>query len=282
MSLIKSEAQRTGFDSPSGVLTALTVSSQVFAVVGPTLGGLLIAVGGWRTIFTVNVPLSLACLVLGHLRLPRGRVVAGGRPAGLDLTGMALFAGMLTTALLFVMDPRGERWWLPVLAVVLGVGFVLRELRVGDAFIDLRVLGGNLPLVATYVRQTLNYTASYAFLYGVVQWLEEGRRLDATQAGLLLLPVFVTGLTTSVITGRRPEVRAKLVAGSLCTMAATTLLLFVDGVRRSGSWSWCVRWPASRRDWSGWPTRTRCTTRPTSRGSVRRPACCAPSCTPGR
>ncbi len=57
--------RRTGQDSPAGVLTALAVASQTVAVVGPTLGGLLIGLGGWRTIFRVNVPLSLACLVLG-------------------------------------------------------------------------------------------------------------------------------------------------------------------------------------------------------------------------
>ena len=73
MTLIRREAERTGTDSPGGILTLLAVSSQTIAVVGPTLGGLLIGLGGWRTIFSVNIPLSLACLALGALRLPRTR-----------------------------------------------------------------------------------------------------------------------------------------------------------------------------------------------------------------
>ena len=64
MYLIRREADRTGIPSPSGILAALAVSTQVTAVIGPTLGGFLIGFGGWRTIFLVNVPLALASLVL--------------------------------------------------------------------------------------------------------------------------------------------------------------------------------------------------------------------------
>lgn len=73
MRLTRAEAERTGQDSPAGVLTALAVANQTVAVVGPALGGLLIQLGGWRAVFTVNVPLSAACLVLGALRLPGPR-----------------------------------------------------------------------------------------------------------------------------------------------------------------------------------------------------------------
>jgi MFS family permease len=46
MHLIRSEARRTGRDSPAGVLTALTIATQTVAVVGPPLGGLLIGLEG--------------------------------------------------------------------------------------------------------------------------------------------------------------------------------------------------------------------------------------------
>ncbi|MDL5206462.1 MFS transporter [Streptomyces sp. ALI-76-A] len=59
MSLLRSESERTGRKNPSGVLAALSISNQVIAVVGPTLGGLLIGTGGWHLIFGINVPLSL-------------------------------------------------------------------------------------------------------------------------------------------------------------------------------------------------------------------------------
>jgi nicotinamidase-related amidase/predicted MFS family arabinose efflux permease len=224
MYLIRSEARRTGHDSPGSVLTALAVSSQTVAVLGPPLGGLLIGVGGWRTIFAVNIPLALASLVLGALRLPRSSG-SGGSLRGADLPGIALFAATLTTLLLLLMDPRLDRWWLLVLTVVAAAGFAVRELRVDEPFIDLRVFGGNIPLLTTYVRTLLAYTVSYAFLYGYTQWLEAGRGLSASQAGLVLLPVFLGGIVVASLTGRRPEVRAKLVVGGICQIAGCGLLL---------------------------------------------------------
>ncbi|MFJ7244730.1 MFS transporter [Kitasatospora sp. NPDC098652] len=224
MHLTRSEAERTGRDSPTGVLTVLAVANQTIAVIGPTLGGLLIGLGGWRAIFAVNVPLSLACLVLGAARLP---AAAPRRDAGerLDRSGIALFAVLLLALMLFVMRPGAERWYLPVLAVLAGAGFVFRETRARSPFIDLRALAGNPPLIATYLRQVLGYTASYAFLYGYTQWLEQGRGLSAASAGLVLLPLSLTALTVSGVTGRRAAVRGKLVVGAVVQMAACAALL---------------------------------------------------------
>ncbi|MFD9129732.1 MFS transporter, partial [Kitasatospora sp. NPDC059571] len=83
MHLIRSEARRTGHDSPAGVLTALSVANQTVAVVGPVLGGLLVGLGGWRSTLAVNIPLSIACLVLGRRRLPHSLPArAEARPGG--------------------------------------------------------------------------------------------------------------------------------------------------------------------------------------------------------
>ncbi|AOR30272.1 MFS transporter [Streptomyces fodineus] len=232
MRLTRSEAERTGQDSPAGVLAALAVANQTVAVVGPALGGLLIGLGGWRAVFTVNVPLSAICLVLGALRLPR----SGTRRRGVDLTGMALFALMLVALMLFLMDPRADRWYLPVLSAAAAAAFAVRELRVPDPFIDLRVLGGNGPLLTTYLRQLLAYTTSYAFMYGYTQWLEQGRGLGASTAGLVLLPLSMSALIVSTLTGRREAVRGKLLAGSALQVAGCALLLVV----RSGSPLWLL------------------------------------------
>lgn len=233
MYLIRSEAERTGRQSPAGVLTVLAVSSQTIAVIGPTLGGLLIGLGGWRTTLAVNIPLSIAALILGVRRLPRGRrpseaAEVRGR-VELDTAGMALFAGALVALMLFIMDPRTAHWYLPVIAVAAGAGFAVRELRAAEPFIDLRTLGGNLPLLVTYVRMALSKIVAYAFLYGYTQWLEDGRHLSATQAGLIQLPLFATGIIVSSTTGRRPEIRGKLLVGAVGLVCGSGLLLLLGG-----------------------------------------------------
>ncbi|MET7572865.1 MFS transporter [Streptomyces sp. NPDC005492] len=227
MQLTRSEAERTGQDSPAGVLTALAVSAQTVSVIGPTLGGFLIGVGGWRAIFTVNVPLSVACLVLGALRLPITSKGTASTRRDVDPPGMLLFAVMLVSLMIFLTAPRLDHWYLPVLSLAAAVGFGIRELRVPEPFVDLRVLGGNLPLVTTYLRQFLGYTTSYAFLYGYTQWLEEGRGLHAAGAGLVLLPLSVSALAVSSLTGRREAIRAKLLIGSAVQVVGCAGLFLV-------------------------------------------------------
>ncbi|MEV8099918.1 MFS transporter [Kitasatospora sp. NPDC085879] len=230
MYLVRSEADRTGRDSPAAVLTALAVTTQTVAVIGPSLGGLLIGLGGWRTTLAVNIPLALAGLYLGARRLPRTAPPQGTRGSlatDLDLAGMALFAAALVPLLLFLMHPSAGEWYLPVVTVLAAVCFVRRERTAANPFIDLRVLGGNLPLIATYVRALLAYTVAYAFLYGCTQWMQEGRGLTAPQAGLAQLPLFGTAIVVSAVTGRRRQVRGKLLAGAVGQIAACTLVLLL-------------------------------------------------------
>ncbi|MFF7329847.1 MFS transporter [Streptomyces sp. NPDC008150] len=231
MYLIRSEARRTGEESPAGVLTALAVTTQTIAVIGPSLGGLLIAVGGWRATLAVNIPLALVGLYLGIRRLPATRPAraAAERPlAVLDLPGMALFASALVCLLLFLMNPGAGQWYLLVLTLAAASGFARRELRVAQPFIDIRVLGGNMPLLATYARALLTYVVSYAFLYGYTQWLEEGRGLSASQTGLVQLPLFATAIVVSTLTGRRQAVRAKLLVGAVGQIVACAMLLLLQ------------------------------------------------------
>jgi hypothetical protein len=140
---------------------------------------------------------------------------------------MILFAGMLTALLLFLMDPRTGHWYLLLVAAAAGAAFAIRELRVPEPFLDLRVLGGNPPLLATYGRNLLTYTVSYAFIYGYTQWLEGGRGLSPSQAGILLLPSFLGGIVVAAVTGRRSAVRGKLLAGAICQIVACAMLLLL-------------------------------------------------------
>lgn len=226
MSLLRSESDRTGEKSPSGILAALSVSAQVIAVIGPTLGGLLIGAGGWHLIFGVNVPLSAACLLLGALWLPRTKGTVPGTRT--DVPGMVLFAASLTAFMLFLTDPGADRWYLPVAGAATGFWFARRERAVDGPFIDLRVLGGNAPLLGTYARQLLAYITSYAFLYGYTQWLQEGRGLSASHAGLLLLPMSLAAIAVTALTGRHARVRGKLVVGAVVQLLGCVALLLLD------------------------------------------------------
>jgi MFS family permease len=229
MYLIRSEADRTGRGSPAYVLTALSVSTQTVAVVGPPLGGLLVELGGWRSTFALNLPLSLACLLLGYVVLPRdtARTARGRARPVVDVGGILLFAATLIPLLLFLVTPRAERLWLLGIAAAAAGGFTVRERRCADPFIDVRVLAGNVPLLVTYARGVVAATVAYAFIYGFTQWLEDGHGLGASTAGLILLPTFAVGIAVATVTGRRPQIRAKLVVAPIWLLVTVAAILGV-------------------------------------------------------
>ncbi|MEU6113350.1 MFS transporter [Streptomyces sp. NPDC047117] len=234
MALLRSDAERTGRDSPGGVLTGLAVANQTIAVIGPLLGGLLIAVGGWRTTFALNVPLAVAAVLLGLWRLPKsagtGESPQRGRLAAqLDLPGMGLFAAMLVSLLLFLMNLHVRDWYLLVIAAAAGAAFAVRELRAASPFIDLRVLGGNTPLLATYGRALVAYVVAYAFLYGFSQWTEEGYGLTPFHAGLVQIPMFLLAIGVSIVSGRCAGVRGKLLVGAAGQIVACLVMLTLTG-----------------------------------------------------
>ncbi|MEL7976965.1 MFS transporter [Isoptericola sp. F-RaC21] len=236
MFLVRRATDRSGEGrSTAAVLTALAVTNQVVMIVGPTLGGLLVGLGGWRAIFLVNVPLAVACLVLGGLRLPRVPGIAlrlgddEPRPSvatRLDVLGVALFAAALTAFMLVLVGATGG--WVLAVTVVCGAWFARHELRAAHPFIDLRVLAGNRPLLLTYARALLTAVATYAFMFGYVQWLEQSRGMGEAAAGMLMLPTSVVAVVVASATGRRAPVRAALVVGASCLLLGGATLAVVQ------------------------------------------------------
>jgi len=231
MHMIRAEGDRTGLASPAGILTLLSVTTQTVAVIAPALGGVLVGAWGWRATFVVNVPLGLAVLLLGALFLPRRtglEPAAEDRPR-IDGIGILLFAIAMLALLVFLQNMTTALLWLLAVALAAGALFTWWERKTPDPFIDVRVLSGNIPLLLSYTRSLLTATISYTFVYGFTQWLEDGRGLSPTAAGLILLPVFAAGIGVALAFGRRPEVIWKLLVGSAAQLIAGILVLFMTG-----------------------------------------------------
>lgn len=92
-----------------------TVSAAGTAL-GPSLGGLLIALLDWRSIFLVNLPLGLLALLLARRCLPGDPVRSAQAP--FDLPGSALLALTLLACTLAMTHPRGALG-LPALSLLL-------------------------------------------------------------------------------------------------------------------------------------------------------------------
>ncbi|QKG25359.1 MFS transporter [Actinomadura verrucosospora] len=228
MAMVRRRARRLGTDAPGGVLSALAIAGQVSMAVGPPLGGLLIATGGWRATFLVNVPLAAAGAVAALAWLPRDEPREAGVSLrrALDPCGVLLFTAALTVLLVFLMRLAEPRWWLLVVAVALLGVLIAWELRVDAPFIDLRMLAHNRALTSTYVRYGVTMLVTYCFVYGWTMWLEQGTGRSASEAGLLMLPSFAVATAVSAFAARR-RVWPSLVAGTGALTAGCGALLLL-------------------------------------------------------
>lgn len=122
----------------------LGTMSAVGTALGPSLGGLLIATTGWRSIFLVNAALGItaAYLVGRHVPADRQRPPADG--AGFDLLGTSLLIGTLASYALAMTISRGhfglENILLLMAAAVGGCFFIFAESRVAAPLVRLELL----------------------------------------------------------------------------------------------------------------------------------------------
>lgn len=240
MAMVRRQARRLHTETPGRVLGALAIAGQATMAVGPPLGGLLIAVGGWRLTFLVNVPLAAVGIaaVLAWLPADDQKVRVGSAWHDLDPPGLVLFAAALTGLLLFLMSLAGLRWWLLGVTAVLLTALTARELRARTPFLDVRMLARNRALTTTYLRFGVTMLITYGYIYGWTPWLEQSAGLSAAGAGLVMVPSFVVAAVVSALAARHTRLWPLLVAGAAALAAGSAGLLLLTG--RSPLWSLLV------------------------------------------
>jgi NTE family protein len=199
----------------------LSAVAAVAAGLGPSLGGLLIAVGDWRLVFLVNLPIGIAGAVLARRRLVESR--APGRRRMPDLAGAVLFA-LAIAALILGVVKGGEWGWTDartlgafVLAGVLGAAFAWRSTRHRAPLVDLSLLR-----VRTFTAANSMTIVTGAGFYGYtltnVLFLTLVWRYSVLEAGLALTPGPFVAAAVAGPTSRlalRIGYRPVLVAGGL-------------------------------------------------------------------
>jgi EmrB/QacA subfamily drug resistance transporter len=169
-------------------------------IIGPTLGGLLIAHAGWRSVFFVVVPFALAALAAAPFTVSESADPAGRHfDAGAQLLGIVALGGLSMAAI----ESHSGSFALLALAIALAafLAFLKVERRRGPAAL--------VPLDLFRIRAfrgAIIATAGMTFgMYGVLflqllTWQSTGR-LDAVGAGLALVPMAVIFVLVSPFSG---------------------------------------------------------------------------------
>jgi len=224
------------FIEPRARARAIGVWGAVVGVsmaIGPVLGGVLTESVGWRSVFWVNVPIGLVALALTARFVPESRAE---RVRRVDVLGQALVVVALAALTSALIDGPHAGW---------GSGFIVgafatsalavatllwHERRCPEPLIDLRFFR-SIPFAAASLVAVLAFTAFNGSLFLHSLYLQESRGLQATAAGLCLLPTAVAMAICSPISGRLVGAGharwAMVVAGAGIAASA----LFLTGLR---------------------------------------------------
>lgn len=154
-------------EKTGGAMGLLGSMSAIGTALGPSLGGVLIAEFGWRSVFLINVPPGILTWVLSRRYLPEDRHALKIQGADLDITGsmwLALSLGAYALAMTLGRGGFGVLNGALLLAAGGGLGLFLRtEAKAASPLIQLRlfrdpVLSASLAMsafVATVIMATL-------------------------------------------------------------------------------------------------------------------------------
>jgi len=195
--------------TPAGELGfALGVNQIAFtlgAVLGLTVGGVLIDTIGWRSIFTLNIPIGIFGTLWAHLRLRE--ISQTERHSSFDYMGLCLFTTSLTSLLLVIslvtmasIDDIGAAI-LYLISLVTFALFLYFEPRRAEPLLDMRLFKIRL-FSAGNVSQLL-YSLGFGSLSLImILYFQLIRGYDALTAGLLFLPLDVAFVSIGPISGK--------------------------------------------------------------------------------
>ncbi|MEM5312928.1 MFS transporter [Paraburkholderia sp. JHI869] len=171
---------------------------------GPLLGGVLIGLVGWRSIFLLNVPVCLAGIVMAARVAPQPR---SGAPRRLDLAGQAAAIAALALLNAAIIEAPAQGWHAPLvagglaLASAAAIAFVALEKRRAQPMLPLGFFREPVFSAAVLVSMISAFTF-YGLLFGLSLYFQQERGYAPLRAGLAFLPLTVVVPLGSLLSRR--------------------------------------------------------------------------------
>jgi len=192
-------SERGKYLGPLGAVFGLS------AVGGPLLGGFFVDHLTWQWAFYINIPVGIAAFAIAWftLKLPNKKAT---QP--IDVLGV-IFLSAFTTCLIFFTDFGGdaEHGWDAVETWMFGIGmllaallFVITEARAKDPIIPLALFKNPTFINATAIGLTLGL-GMFSAIGFVPTFLQMSSGTSAAASGLLMLPMMVGLIGTSIVSG---------------------------------------------------------------------------------
>lgn len=206
----------------------------VSAVLGPVLGGWFTDGPGWRWAFWMNLPIGILAIAVTAvaLKLPR----RGGH-LSLDWLGIVFSTAAASCLVLFTSWGGTLYAWsdpiiigLAIASVVCAMIFVFVELRAEDPLIPMHLFKNrNFNLVT--IGGLCVGIAMFGIMIYMPTYLQMVHQLNPTESGLMMIPMMVGMMGTSIVLGqvvtRTGKYRQYPPVGMVIVVASSIMLSFL-------------------------------------------------------
>jgi DHA2 family lincomycin resistance protein-like MFS transporter len=215
----------------------ISIVISVAPAIGPTISGLILSVFDWRWMFILVLPVAVAALVLGSLRIKNVTTPTKTRFDVASVILSALGFGGLIFGLSSLGESASGNASTGIVALAVGVialaAFILRQIQLqrrDRALLDLRTFKTRTFSVSI-VMLAISMMALFGTLIILPIYMQDVLGLDTLTTGLLLLPGgLISGLLAPFV-GRiydRVGPTALLVVGSVIISAAFWFMTTLD------------------------------------------------------
>ena len=212
-------------------LGIMAIASSTGFALGPALGGVLVQYLSWHWIFLINIPLGIACILLGRASLPREEVSKGA----LDVRGSFLLfvtVAAMVIAVESISDP--DEMWIAVIAGIVAVlflvGYIRESTHASRPLFDLslfRLRDMDLALIA-YLLLNLVYMG---VLYVLPFYMDIELGLSSIMSGFILLLPSVLVIIMSIPVGNYTDHRGRrscAIAASFFTLVYNVMFFLME------------------------------------------------------
>ncbi|HEX9063342.1 MAG TPA: MFS transporter [Clostridia bacterium] len=185
---------------------ALSFSAIAVAVAlctGPVLGGILITITGWQSIFFINIPVGILGTILALKNIPED---SNKVHAPFDIVGSVL----IFTALILILLPLDISdksdlspfifYGMLAAGILLVVVFIIFEKNSEHPILNISLFK-NRAFTASNIAALLNFMAQFIMAFLAPFYLQKLRMLPPASAGLLFIPMPLTTLVTAPVSG---------------------------------------------------------------------------------
>lgn len=217
-------------DRRGAALAWNTACVYIGASLGPSLGGIVTDLFGWRIIFLAVIPfLALGAFMM--LRFPYNIANTRGEP--FDAKGSVVYGAFIILVMFGIISlPKTYGIVMIAAGLIVLVFFVLIEMRAEYPIMHLSLFR-NSRFTRSLTALFLNYAASYCIAFFFSLYLQNIGEMTSTEAGMFLMIQPVVQVVFTLTAGRfvdRMDLRVLPTVGMSLTLLGITILYFSTGL----------------------------------------------------